>query len=198
MTVIMGINLSDRVCLVADSRVSEKDESTGVFKPKHDNMMKIEPLRDTRGAMVASAGNAALARRVLKALNSEYKGKTIVDIRNGIEGTLRRIGEEYGAIDRFAHANFLIAGVPYKLKTSHDDATVEELVQFVNNRMNQAMAATKNGSFQNAAVLTAMNLAEELILLKRKAHRELEKLEEKALQLSMDLENSKNNKVLNN
>lgn len=94
--------------------------------------------------------------------------------------------------------NFLIAGVPYKLKTSHDDATVEELVQFVNNRMNQAMAATKNGSFQNAAVLTAMNLAEELILLKRKAHRELEKLEEKALQLSMDLENSKSNKVLNN
>ena len=94
--------------------------------------------------------------------------------------------------------NFLIAGVPYKLKTSHDDATVEELVEFVNNRMNQTMSLTKNGSFQNAAVLTAMNLAEELILLKRKAHRELEKLEERALQLSMDLENSKNNKVLNN
>lgn len=94
--------------------------------------------------------------------------------------------------------NFLIAGVPYKLKTSHDDATVEELVDFVNNKMNQAMSITKNGSFQNAAVLTAMNLAEELILLKRKAHRELEKLEEKALQLSLDLENSKNNKVLNN
>lgn len=95
--------------------------------------------------------------------------------------------------------NFLIAGVPYKLKTSHDDATVQELVDFVNNKMNQAMSLTKNGSFQNAAVLTAMNLAEELILLKRKAHRELEKLEEKALQLSMDLENSKGNtKVLNN
>lgn len=94
--------------------------------------------------------------------------------------------------------NFLIAGVPYKLKTSHDDATVEELVNFVNDKMNQAMSLTKNGSFQNAAVLTAMNLAEELILLKRKAHRELEKLEEKALQLSLDLENSKSNKVLNN
>lgn len=89
--------------------------------------------------------------------------------------------------------NFLIAGVPYKLKTSHDDATVQELVEFVNNKMNQAMAVTKNGSFQNAAVLTAMNVAEELILLKRKAQRELEKLEEKALQLSLDLENSKNN-----
>ncbi|MFS4457800.1 cell division protein ZapA [Bdellovibrio sp. HCB2-146] len=94
--------------------------------------------------------------------------------------------------------SFLIAGVPYKLKTSHDDATVQELVEFVNDKMNQAMAVTKNGSFQNAAVLSAMNVAEELILLKRKAHRELEKLEERALQLSIDLENSKNNKVLNN
>ncbi|MGZ3775288.1 MAG: cell division protein ZapA [Pseudobdellovibrionaceae bacterium] len=89
--------------------------------------------------------------------------------------------------------NFLIAGVPYKLKTSHDDATVQELVEFVNNKMNQAMAVTKNGSFQNAAILTAMNVAEELILLKRKAQRELEKLENKALQLSHGLENSKSN-----
>jgi cell division protein ZapA len=95
--------------------------------------------------------------------------------------------------------DFLIAGVPYKLKSSHDDATVQELVEFVNNKMNQALAVTKNGSFQNAAVLTAMNVAEELILLKRRAHRELEKLEEKALQLSLDLENSKSNtRVANN
>jgi cell division protein ZapA len=94
--------------------------------------------------------------------------------------------------------NFLIAGVPYKLRSSHDDSTVQELVDFVNNKMTQAMAVTKNGSFQNAAVLTAMNIAEELILLKRKAQRELDKLEEKTLQLSLELENSKSNKVLNN
>jgi cell division protein ZapA len=91
--------------------------------------------------------------------------------------------------------NFLIAGVPYKLKTSHDDATVQELVDFVNNKMTQAMSVTKNGSFQNAAVLTAMNLAEELILLKRKAHRELERLEEKALKLSVELEHSKSGRA---
>lgn len=90
--------------------------------------------------------------------------------------------------------DFLIAGVPYKLRTSHDDATVQELVEFINDRMNQALAVTKNGSFQNAAVLTAMNLAEELILLKRKAHREMEKLEEKLLRLSHELENSKGSK----
>ncbi len=87
--------------------------------------------------------------------------------------------------------NFLIAGVPYKLKTSHDDATVKELVEFVNSKMNQAMAVTKNGSYQNAAVLTAMNLAEEIILLKRKVQSELEQLEQQAMQLSLDLESSK-------
>ncbi|MBX2987116.1 MAG: cell division protein ZapA [Bdellovibrionaceae bacterium] len=87
--------------------------------------------------------------------------------------------------------DFLIAGVPYKLRTSHDDATVQELVDFVNDKMNVAMTVTKNGSFQNAAVLTALNVAEELILLKRKAHRELERVEEKILKLSVELENSK-------
>lgn len=87
--------------------------------------------------------------------------------------------------------NFLIAGVPYKLKTSHDDETVKELVQFVDNKMTLAMSVTKNGSYQNAAVLTAMNIAEELILLKRKAQQELGQLEDKVLQLSLELENSR-------
>lgn len=86
---------------------------------------------------------------------------------------------------------FLIAGVPYKLRTSHDEATVRELVSFVTSKMNEALTITKNGSYQNAAVLTALNLAEELILLKRKAHRELERVEEKILKLSLELENSK-------
>ena len=87
--------------------------------------------------------------------------------------------------------NFSISGVPYKIKTSHDDALVQELVDFVTIKMDQAMAATKNASFQNAAVLTALNIAEELILLKRKAHRELERLEEKTLKLALEMETSK-------
>ncbi len=94
------------------------------------------------------------------------------------------------SLDSKRSFNFSIAGVPYKIKTSHDDATVQELVDFVNNKMSQAMAVTKNGSFQNAAILTALNIAEELILLKRRAHRELEKLEEKTLKLALEMENS--------
>jgi cell division protein ZapA len=86
---------------------------------------------------------------------------------------------------------FQIAGVPYKLKTSHDEVLVKELVEFLNQRMSQALTVTKNASYQNAAVLTALHLAEELILLKRKASSELETLEEKILKISQDLENSK-------
>ena len=83
---------------------------------------------------------------------------------------------------------FQITGVPYKLRTSHEEVLVKELVEFLNQRMSQALAVTKNGSYQNAAVLTALHLAEELFLLKRKSSRELENLEEKILKLAHDLE----------
>ncbi|MCX7978903.1 MAG: cell division protein ZapA [Bdellovibrionaceae bacterium] len=86
---------------------------------------------------------------------------------------------------------FHIAGVPYRLRTSHEEEFVSELVDFINRRMQAALSATKKGSFQNAAVLTALNLAEELILLKKRAQRELSRIEEKALKLSIELENTK-------
>lgn len=86
---------------------------------------------------------------------------------------------------------FNIAGLPYRLRSSHDDQTVNELVEFVNNKMKQAMAATKSGSFQSAAVLAALNIAEELILLKKRALSELDELEGRALRMSQDLENFK-------
>ncbi|MEZ0392982.1 MAG: cell division protein ZapA [Pseudobdellovibrionaceae bacterium] len=86
---------------------------------------------------------------------------------------------------------FQIAGLPYKLKSLHDEATVQELVDYVDRKVKEALTVTKSGSFQSAAVLAALNIAEELILLKRKAQRELEILEEKTLKLSDSLENSK-------
>jgi cell division protein ZapA len=91
--------------------------------------------------------------------------------------------------------DFKIAGVPYKLKTSHGEHTVNELVDYVNHKVTEALAITKNSSFQNAAVLAAFNIAEEMILLKQRAGAELDKLEARALKLSQDLENSKTNKA---
>lgn len=91
--------------------------------------------------------------------------------------------------------DFKIAGVPYKIKSSHDEPTLEQLVAYVNQKVTEAMKVTKNSSFQNAAVLASLNIAEEMILLKRRAQAELDKLEAKALKLAQEIENTKANKT---
>lgn len=92
---------------------------------------------------------------------------------------------------------FQIAGLPYKLRSSHDEQTVNELVQFVDQKIQSALDATKSGSFQSAAVLAALNIAEELILLKKKARLEIDKIEERAMKLSQDLESSRSHPDVN-
>lgn len=89
---------------------------------------------------------------------------------------------------------FNIAGLPYRLRSSQDEETVKDLVQYVDQKIQQAMKATRSGSVQSAAVLAALNIAEELILLKRRALREIEHIEEKALRLAQDIEQSKTSK----
>ncbi|MFN3453637.1 MAG: cell division protein ZapA [Pseudobdellovibrio sp.] len=91
--------------------------------------------------------------------------------------------------------DFRIAGVSYKIKSSHDEQTIQQLVQYVNSKVMEAMKITKNSSFQNAAVLASLNIAEEMLLLKRKAQNELDKLESKAIKLVNEIENTKTNKT---
>jgi cell division protein ZapA len=83
----------------------------------------------------------------------------------------------------------VVAGLPLKLKTSHNQETVTELVQFVDKKIQEAVGATKNG-FPTAAVLACLNLAEELILLKRKALTEIDRLEIKTRRVITELESS--------
>ena len=82
-------------------------------------------------------------------------------------------------------------GLPFRLRSSHGEETVKELADFVDLKLQQAMQATKSGSFQSAAVLAALNIAEELILLKRRALHELERIEDRTLKISQELESSK-------
>ncbi len=88
-----------------------------------------------------------------------------------------------------------IAGVPYRVKTSHDAETVQNLVDLVNAKINEALRGTKNGSYQGAAVLAAIHLAEELLQFKKRAHQDLKVLEDKLLRLAVDLEKSKLGKI---
>ena len=84
-----------------------------------------------------------------------------------------------------------IAGVPLRLKSSHDEQTVNELVANVDQKVREALPLTKTGSIQNAAILASLHLAEENLTLRRKAKAMLEKLESKTQKVISELENSR-------
>lgn len=84
-----------------------------------------------------------------------------------------------------------IAGVPLRLKSSHDEQTVNELVALVDQKVREALPLTKTGSIQNASILASLHLAEEYLTLKRKAKAELERLEKRTLKVISELESSR-------
>src|SRR6478752_4504489 len=84
-----------------------------------------------------------------------------------------------------------LAGVPLKLKSARDPEIVKKLVSFVDKKVQEALPTTKSGSIQNAALLAALNLAEELFELKAQAIQELDKFEKKAQRVLSDLESTK-------
>lgn len=87
---------------------------------------------------------------------------------------------------------FQIGGMPYRLKSTHSPEFVEEIARLVDSKLTAAIKTSKNGSFQNAAVLAALNLAEELLVLRHSANRELDYMESKTLKLSQILEEIQN------
>ena len=81
-----------------------------------------------------------------------------------------------------------IAGVPLKLKSSHDSEMVNSLVEIVDKKVKETIESHPTVSFQNALMMTALNLAEELELTKKIARRELDAIEDEAQQILSDLE----------
>lgn len=73
-----------------------------------------------------------------------------------------------------------IAGLPLKLRSSHDEETVSELINLVEHKVQEAMGVNSSASFQNALILASLNIAEELLLLKKTAVAELNSVEERA------------------
>ena len=83
-----------------------------------------------------------------------------------------------------------IAGLPMKLRSSHDEETVKQLAAMVDEKVKEALDIGKNVSFQNALLLAYLHIAEELIILKRTALGELDRIESRTQQLLTDLEDS--------
>ncbi len=72
-----------------------------------------------------------------------------------------------------------IAGVPLRLKSSHDQETVNAILSMVEDHMDQKLAKT---SLRNSALLACLRLAEELYLLKEQTKEELDTLESRTLE----------------
>jgi cell division protein ZapA len=83
-----------------------------------------------------------------------------------------------------------IGGIGLKLRTSYSEDTVKQLVKYVDDRLNESLSATKSGSLQTAAILTALNIAEEHLLLKKRANIELDQIQNKAQRILSQLESS--------
>lgn len=83
-----------------------------------------------------------------------------------------------------------IAGVPLKLKSSHGKDTVDELVRLVDAKVKETVDRSPAISFQNALMIAALHIAEELVLLKKVARRELADIEKEAKQILSEIEMS--------
>lgn len=92
--------------------------------------------------------------------------------------------------------NIKMAGLPLRIRSSHDEEVVNQLVSLVNKRVNGILEQTKGTSYQNALLLVALNLAEELTFLKRRALSLLERIESQADDILTDLESSSSTALL--
>jgi hypothetical protein len=107
MTVIIGINLTDRLQIAADTRVSKILQ--GKVVPQHDNMLKVI---NVGGVVIACAGDAGLASHVLRALSTEmFINRGIDVVRQHIEEWIIPVAEEYWKQrGETTHATFIIGG----------------------------------------------------------------------------------------
>lgn len=83
-----------------------------------------------------------------------------------------------------------VAGLPLRLRSSHDEATVQELVQLVNSKVQEVLKSSPQVSYQSALLLTSLHLAEDLIFLRRSALSEIDRIENQTRQLISELESS--------
>ncbi|HAG91126.1 MAG TPA: cell division protein ZapA [Bdellovibrionales bacterium] len=83
-----------------------------------------------------------------------------------------------------------VAGLPLRLRSSHDKDTVKELVRLVDEKIEEAQSVHSNISFQNAIVLAALHMAEDLVFLKRGARQRLDQIESKTKSALSELSGS--------
>ena len=76
-----------------------------------------------------------------------------------------------------------IAGLRYSLKTDEDDRWVKMLAAFVDGKIREAQKHTRTPDTQSVAVLTALQIAEELFRERRQSSELRKKIREKSQSL---------------
>jgi cell division protein ZapA len=83
-----------------------------------------------------------------------------------------------------------VAGLPLRLKSSHDEKTVQELIDLVDKKIKDAMSSNSSITFQKALLLASLHVAEDLVFLKRAVRNRLDALETKAKGVLSELDSS--------
>lgn len=113
MSLIIGINLSDRAYLSADTRLTFRIDG----KEKYfDNILKIKPL--SQEIAVAVAGDIDLAAFIVRGLiESKINKENIREFRDGIEKLIKSLANNYlERNSRLGSACFIFAGINRKQK----------------------------------------------------------------------------------
>lgn len=85
----------------------------------------------------------------------------------------------------------VIAGVPLRLKSSKDQAQVKTLIKMVDLKIQEILKSSRTSSNTHAAILAALNFAEELQTLRQETAQQLAKLESLTESAIGDLEASR-------
>ncbi|MGE3974855.1 MAG: cell division protein ZapA [Bdellovibrionales bacterium] len=154
-------------------------------------MNKSNELLNKQKPEQATAGQSADESRGSSGATSTHESQRLIQLTG-------RSTETSGSNNTKNVYEVLLGGLHMKLKTTHDDKTVNQLIDYVDQKVSEALRATKSGSLQNAAFLACLNLAEELIMLKKRAVGEIERLETKAKKVILELESSQGPSRLDN
>jgi hypothetical protein len=114
MTVIFGVNLSDRVYIAGDSRISDIVRSADgreTVIPKSDNILKVDLVKGDGGVALACAGDAKFAAYLINNLyKQEFSKRGIRSIRVAIEEWARFAAHEYFLHNQYTAATLILAG----------------------------------------------------------------------------------------
>ena len=83
-----------------------------------------------------------------------------------------------------------VAGVTLKLRSSHDEEMVRELVALVNEKISDVKNGLSTIPHEKALLLAALHMAEEVTLLKKSALTEIDQIEERMHGILNELESS--------